>query len=1189
MPRKSSPKKKTPGKKKSAVTRPDFLEGEFSLPKSEERVLTFWRERQIFEKSVAKNTPKKQGAAPKNFIFYEGPPYANGRPALHHILARVVKDIILRYKTMRGYCVPRRAGWDTHGLPVEMAAEKALGFRSKKDIEAYGVEKFNEKAKEQVWIHKDEWEHLTERIGYWLDLENAYVTYAPEYIETIWWTLAEINRRKLLYKGHKVVPWCTRCGTALSTHELAQGYKVVQDNSVYIKFRLKPNQRIGNFTTDDKTYILSWTTTPWTLPGNVALAVGNKIEYVLTKENGENFILAKKREAVLGKGAILVDKEFLGEDLVGLEYEPLFDVKPLQTEKSYKIYPADFVTTTDGTGVVHTAVMYGEDDYALGKKIGLPEYHTVTEEGKFTDEVPDVAGRYVKSNETEEKIFEHLKRSGNFLRAEKYEHEYPHCWRCGTPLLYYARTSWFIAMSTLRTELLRRNKNIHWMPEYIRDGRFGEWLRETKDWNLSRERYWGAPLPIWECKKCDHRAVIGSLDELDRLGGGSKNRYWVMRHGEAESNMFDIIDSGQRKNLHLTPRGRKQALASITKFKRELAKKKIKLDMIVASDVTRTHETEEIDVSVFAHEKVLFDKRLEEIHLGPTLTGNHDEKYAKDFPTYRSRFETRPPDGESLRDVRTRVWDFLKECEKNYEGKNILIVTHEYPSWMLATVGEAWSEKRSIVEKEKRGRDFIGFAEIRPLTVKMVPRNESGEVDLHRPYVDDVALPCEKCGGILRRIPEVADVWYDSGAMPFAQMHFPFDQKLNITKADYIAEGMDQLRGWFYTLIAISTALGYPAPYRNVITFGLLNDKFGNKMSKSKGNVIEPFAVIDKYGTDAVRWYFYTGTPFGEPKNFDEDEVGKVLRKTHLIVYNSFLFWKTYADKNLKSKILNSRSANVLDRWILARLNELVDSVTKKLDHYEVREAALEIDKFVDDLSRWYIRRSRKRLQSSENRKDHAAASLMLQEVLLSLVQLMAPFTPFFSEMLYGAVGGEKESVHLDQWPKAERRSGDGKLIAGMKIARDLAALGLAKRAEAGIKVRQPLASMTIGTKLAKELEKILAEEVNVKKITVDQKLKEAVRLDVTITPELRAEGVRRDIARMVQELRQKAELQPKDRIAIFAVLPEEATNALRAEEKTFIADIGAKNISYSRSEKFDAEESGTWDGQDIWIGIKKL
>jgi len=751
-------------------------------------------------------------------------------------------------------------------------------------------------------------------------------------------------------------------------------------------------------------------------------------------------------------------------------------------------------------------------------------------------------------------------------------------------------------MSKLRKRLIASNETINWTPEHIREGRFGEWLREVKDWNFSRERYWGTPLPIWECRGCGHTAVVDSVDALSKYAGGAKNNYWVMRHGEAESNIFNIIDSGERKYLHLTPRGRKQVAASIGKFKKELAKKKMKLDIIVASDVTRTHETEKIDASVFAGEKVLLDKRLEEIHLGPTLSGNHDEKYAKDFPTYESRFESRPPGGESLRDVRARVWDFLKECEEKYDGKNILIVTHEYPTWMLFATGEAWSEKRAVAEKEKRGRDFFGFAEVRKLVVKTVSRNDGGEVDLHKPYIDHVTLPCEKCGTMMRRVPEVADVWYDSGAMPFAQAHWPFEGgNASGTKkqkppadfpADYISEAVDQTRGWFYTLLAVATLLGYGAPYKNVTCLGHINDKHGQKMSKSKGNVVDPWVTMATYGVDAVRWYFYTATPPGEPKNFDEAELGKVLRKVHLIVYNSFIFWKTYADQ--KAKTGSGKPKNILDQWILARSHELTDAVTKGLERYDIRGAGLEIEAFIDDLSRWYIRRSRRRLQRPEDKKDYEAASATLGSALLVLIKLMAPLTPFFSEALYAPLGGDKESVHLDEWPKVNKKAIDKKLIVGMKAVRDLSALGLAKRAEIGIKVRQPLASMTIGVVLAKDLEKILADEVNVKKIIVDKKMKDGVALDAVITPELRAEGARRDIARMAQELRQKAGLQPKDRIAIFVVLPDEAANALRAGEKIFMADIGAKSISYARSEKFDAEESGKWEGQEIWMGIKK-
>jgi isoleucyl-tRNA synthetase len=1171
----------------------NFLDGDFNLPKLEEKVLAFWNAEHIFEKSVAR-------AAKKKFIFYEGPPYANGKPGIHHVLSRVVKDVILRYKTMQGYSVPRRAGWDTHGLPVEMAAEKALGLKSKKDIEKYGIKLFNEKAKEQVWLYKDEWEKLTNRIGYWLDLKNAYITYEPEYIETIWWTLAEISKRKLLYKGHKVVPWCTRCGTALSSHELAQGYKETVDTSVYVKFKLNPGQKFGAYSAGESAYILSWTTTPWTLPGNVALAVGEKISYTALRMKGgsELYILASDLvKSVLKEQIVeIVHNDIKGSDLVGLEYEPLFDVAPLKSPVSYKVYPADFVTTTDGTGVVHTAVMYGEDDYALGKRIGLPEKHTVDEEGKFKADVRELAGDYVKAKETEEKIFTYLEKRGFLLRTETYTHEYPYCWRCGTAILYYARTSWFIGMSGLRKELMARNKTVNWMPEHVKQGRFGEWIKEAKDWNLSRERYWGAPLPIWECAACGHTDVVGSLDALDRLAGGSKNNYWIMRHGEAESNLFNIIDSGQRKNLHLTPRGKKQAEHAAKQFKKALDKRGEKIDVMISSDIVRTRETAAI-MGAALGVKPIFDSGIEEIHLGPTLTGNQDKKYSEMFPTYKSRFTTRPVGGESLVDLRVRMWEFMKKCEANYRGKNILIVTHEYPAWMLSQVAEGWSERRAVAEKESHGRDFITFAEVRKLAVKTIPRNDTGEVDLHRPFADVIDVPCPQCkAGTMKRVREVADVWYDSGAMPYAQAHYPFEGKTNTKTlsgleypADYIAEGMDQTRGWFYTLLAIATALGYKAPYKNVVVLGLINDKFGQKMSKSKGNIVEPFSMIDAHGVDAVRWYFYTSAPLGEPKNFDDREVAKAFRRVHLIVYNSLIFWKTYADQ--KATAVNAK--NALDAWILARLNEATASVTKNLDAYEIREAALEIEALVDDLSRWYIRRSRRRLQRPESVADYKAASATLRYILLSLVKLMAPFTPFFSEILYAELGGTHESVHLDAWPAADKKVNKN-IILGMKAVRDLAAQGLAKRAEAGIKVRQPLTAFRIKDRILKShapLLAILADEVNVKKVlfVTPGAMQGDGELDTTITPELREEGLVREVIRMVQGLRQDADLEPKDRIAVMLELGKAASDAIQKNEALFKEEVGAQALAYKKSDKFTAEQATKLDGQEVWVGIRRV
>ncbi|HEY5221174.1 MAG TPA: class I tRNA ligase family protein [Candidatus Paceibacterota bacterium] len=1160
---------------------PAFLdEGDFKLPELEEKVLAFWDNHHIFEKSLE----KKAGA--KKFVFYEGPPYANGKPAIHHVISRVVKDVILRYKTMQGYEVPRRAGWDTHGLPVEIATEKALGLKSKKDIEELGVKRFNEEAMKQVWIYMDEWERMTRRIGYWLDFKNAYITYDPEYIESLWWTLSQISKRKLLYKGFKVVPWCTRDGTSLSSHELAQGYKEVSDTSVYVKFRVKPGQKIGDHTVkpDDKIYILSWTTTPWTLPGNVALAVGNDISYEAFESGDEYFIAATERLGDLGFTDIKKTNKLTGSQLIGLEYEPLFDIPSLTSPTSYKVYPADFVTTTDGTGVVHTAVMYGEEDYALGKKVGLPEYHTVDEAGKFVKEVRGLAGQYVKSKETEDHIFKHLEENGNLLRTESYVHEYPFCWRCGTAILYYARSSWFIEMSKLRGELLKNNETVNWMPKHVKDGRFGEWLREVKDWNLSRERYWGAPLPIWECKSCGHTEVVGSLDELDRLAGGSKNNYWAMRHGESENLTRGIVDSGDQ-HCKLTARGKEEVQETATLIKAK------KIDMIFASDLDRTKESAEIVAKALGIEKVVFDKRLHEIDLG-SLSGKQRDEYRKLFPTQLERFMGKPDDhSESLRDVRTRAWSFLKEMEEAYQGKNILIVSHEDTIWMMAQIANGWSERVTAEKKSENNNMFMNPAELLALDLKIIPRNDTGAADLHRPFADDILAQCPKCKAEMRRVPEVADVWYDSGAMPYAQAHYPFSvPKANVATlsgldypADYISEAMDQTRGWFYTLMAIATALGHESPYKNVIALGLINDKFGQKMSKSKGNVVEPFAVIDKHGVDALRWYFFTGSPLGEPKNFDEGEVAKAMRRVHLIVYNSFVFWKTYADQHAK---LSGADMNILDKWIIARLDQTSEGVTKKLDAYEIREAALEIESLVDDLSRWYIRRSRRRLQRPESAADHATTSATLGHVLLSLITIMAPFTPFFSELFYVPLGGTKGSVHLDEWPRAGAKI-DQKLLDQMTAAREFAAAGLAVRAEKGIKVRQPLASMTVGVLLDAPLAAIVAEEVNVKEILFVDK-KEGVELDIEITPALREEGLLRDVGRMFQELRQKAGLEPKDRIIAMMELPEKMMQVIDKNKASFLADIGATAVEFGRSEKFIAEEITKLEGQDVWVAIRK-
>ncbi|MBI4095170.1 MAG: class I tRNA ligase family protein [Candidatus Liptonbacteria bacterium] len=1254
--------------------------GAFHLPKEEEQILKFWKTHRIFEKTIA----LRQAQGKKHFVFFEGPPTANGRPGIHHVLARSFKDIILRYKTMRGFFVPRRGGWDTHGLPVEIEVEKALGLTSKKDIEKYGIAEFNQKCRESVWKYKDEWEKLTERMGFWLDLKNPYVTYETSYIETLWWTIKEFWKKKLLYEGHKVVPWCTRCGTALSSHELAQGYEEATDQSVYVKFKLRSQSANRKARIAPNTYVLSWTTTPWTLPGNVALAVGRNIRYMsvtvqsidvpnLPLKEGETYIFAATDDAdkrilgvearhpqgnqsvadivmagkVIGKFTNI--KDFKGSDLAGLSYEPLFDVKSLRNKNSHKIYAADFVTTDEGTGVVHTAVMYGEDDYQLGVNNDLPQRHTVSEEGKFTKDVLGLSGLAVKDKKTEEKIFSYLKKRDLLFATQPYTHEYPFCWRCGTPLIYYARKSWFVAMSKLRGKLLKENKKINWVPLHLREGRFGEWLRDVKDWNFSRERYWGTPLPIWRCGTCAATEVIGGVEELRTRAGKAKNEYWVLRHGESEIQLLKLIDSGQ-KQYHLTTIGRDQVKQTAERLK------KAGIEVLISSDILRTKETAEIAAGVLGIKKVIFDPRLHEIHLGK-LSGCRSEEYGALYPTLEMRFEKRPEGGESLRDLRARAWKLLSELERTHKGKRILLVSHEYPIWMLFHAGEGWDERETILRKGNAGepgKDFVRVGEARKLELKVLPRNESGLVDLHRPFIDECGFPCGKCRGEMRRVTELADAWFDSGAMPFAQAHWPFAQHPtshiqrptlpNEYPADYITEAMDQTRGWFYTLLAVATALGRERPYKNVISLGLLHDMHGKKMSKSKGNVVDPWRMMEKYGVDAVRWYFYTVKPAGEPMNFEEADVLKAYRRFHLLLYNSLVFYKTYGKafdvgrekldvRSKTSNIQHPTSNNILDKWILARLEETKKKTTDSLESYDVRGAALALEALVDDLSRWYIRRSRRRFQperqgagkNMDKGKDFNDASVTLGHVLHELTLLISPFTPFFAEFLYGELKGNVKtalSPHLADWPilrKGQRANGKA-LIAAMEEVRRIASVALAKRAEAGIKVRQPLAALRVaanskwparlapaslrvaegksgrsqreaGRQMAnrKELLEILADEVNVKEIKFDRNTKEDVALDTAITLELKREGMVREMVRMVQDLRQDAGLKPRDKIEIYFALPSHVQSILQGAEQAFLHEVGARTIYYKKTDKFDAELDSKLDGVPIWVAVKKI
>jgi isoleucyl-tRNA synthetase len=1102
----------------------------------EEEVLKFWKENGIFEKSLEKESPHG------DYIFYEGPPTANGKPGIHHLEARAFKDAIPRYKTMRGYHVARKGGWDTHGLPVELQVEKKLGLNSKKAIEEYGIAKFNHECKESVWEYTDLWSKFTDRIGYWVDQENAYVTYHNDYIESVWNVIKEANKKELLYKDYKVVPWCPRCGTTLSTHEIAQGYMDVKDLSLTAKFHLKPGQKYGEGKeTKDTAYILAWTTTPWTLPGNVALAVGKKISYTALRIEGvpELYILASARvESVFKDQKIeIVHDDIKGSDLVGLEYEPLYpylqktisDTEKPKLEKAFKVYPADFVTTEDGTGVVHTAVMYGVDDFNLGNEIGLPKHHMVGLDGKFLPGADFLEGRFVRDEDVAVDIIKDLAHRGLLFKKEKYEHSYPHCWRCKTALIYYARDSWYLGMSSLRDQLVKENEGINWEPSYIKEGRFGEWLKDIKDWAISRERYWGTPLPVWFCADCKKREVLGSIKDIKDRTKKSGNKYFLMRHGEADSNVREIVSSSFNADIHLTEKGKEQVKEAIKEIK------KLGIDYIFTSPIIRAQETTKIiSDSLGGSIPVITDNRICEYNVGD-FDGKSEIELIKSFTSKLEKFTVPAKGGESFNDVKKRAAEFLEEMESKYKNKNILIVSHGDLTWMMEALNEGMTSKEAIEYSDKEDK-YLKNAEIRELNYAPIPHNEVYELDLHKPYIDDVELVCE-CGGKLERTKEVMDVWLDSGAMPFAQSHYPFEGKDIQYPADFICEAIDQTRGWFYTLHAVGIIMGRGKAYKNVICLGHLLDAKGKKMSKSLGNVIDPWVMIDKYGVDTVRLWMYSVNQPGESKNFDEKTVSELHSKVFNLLYNVLAFYELYRDTEIEN-VENKKSENILDKWIITRLHELTENTTKQLDDYKLLEPTRSIREFIDDLSTWYLRRSRERIKNGD-----VEAKQTLYYVLKTLVKLMAPFAPFASEDIWQKLKNKEdvESVHLAEWPTEKHLfkifnlfEKNNKVIEEMKQVREIVTLGLQARQEAGIPVRQPLVDITLKSyDLDKEYTKIIKEELNIKMVIIDNSMTEEVKINTLITEELKQEGQYRELIRAIQDIRKKNGLNPNDVITL--------------------------------------------------------
>lgn len=1116
----------------------------------EEEILAFWNEHKIFEKSLDKESPKG------NFVFYDGPPFATGLPHFGHVLPTTLKDVVPRYKTMQGYHVPRKWGWDCHGLPVENLIEKELGLKNKKDIEEYGIEKFNAAARDSVLRYADVWKEIIPRLGRWADMQNDYRTMDWTYTDSVWWSFKTLFDKGLVYEGFKAMQICPRCGTSLSNFEVNQGYKDITDISVYAKFELVD---------EPGTFVVAWTTTPWTLPGNVALAINPEVEYVKVKKENILYVIAKDLvEKVMKEGFEIVET-VKTSDLIGKSYKPLFDYyqntqlknsegKVLTEKTGWKIYGADFVTTTDGTGVVHIASAFGEDDLKLGQKENLPFVQHVDFEGKFKKEVTDFAGTQVKPIEDPQKadieIIKNLAHRGLLFAKEKFIHSYPHCWRCDTPLLNYATSSWFVKVTNIKDSLVSENKKVQWIPENIGEGRFGKWLENARDWAISRSRYWGAPLPVWRCAACEKITIIGNVEELKKKT--KRNNYFVMRHGEGEHNVKNILSSKFDTLHHLTDMGIEQVTLTAQALKEK------NIDVIYSSPLVRTRETAEIVTEQIGFkDKVIIDERLKEHDFG-AFEGHDVEEYHSFFSTFKEQLEKRVPDGENVQEVHQRIGEFMYEIDAKYEGKNILIVTHDGPASMCFAVSEGANDKR-IIEMWGMDSDFLSVGHMHDLTFGALPHNNKFEVDLHRPFIDDVYFKCE-CSGEMKRVPEVFDTWYDSGSMPFAQNHYVGGEKEPMNfPADFIAEGQDQTRGWFYSLLVLGTALFGKSPYKSVVVNGVILAEDGQKMSKRLKNYPDLMDTVNAFSADAIRYSLMSSPSVkAEDVAFSTKSVDEVTKKVLNRLQNVVSFYEMYAGDELGTR----ESGNVLDRWILARLDWLAKEMTEALDRYELDKASRPIADFVDDLSTWYLRRSRDRFKGDDEKDKHAALSTT-RFVLQELSKLLAPFMPFIAEDIYLKVKGSngKQSVHLDSWP--EVREVNAEILGEMAEVRKIVSLGLEARMKATIKVRQPLTSLKVHKEFSKELSDLIKDEVNVKEVVSGSAHEDQVELDTNITPELKEEGQMRELLRAIQELRKESGLNVEDKAVLSVETDGVGQSLVKKFEKEISKPAGLTAIAF--------------------------
>lgn len=1100
-----------------------------SVDEKEKIVQVFWQENNIFEKTVETpaGLPAQAGEKPKgDFSFYDGPPFATGLPHFGHILAGTIKDAIPRFQTMNGKSVRRKWGWDCHGLPIENLIEKKLNLNSKQDIVDYGIDKFNKEAHESVLTYENEWREIVPRLGRFVDMNHNYKTMDATYTESVWWAWKELYDKGLAYEGSKLMHVCPRCETTLAQSEVGMNYEDVTDISVTAKFELvdEPN-----------TFVLAWTTTPWTLPGNVALAINKDIDYVKVFAENNFYIVAKERVVqVLKDKEYKITEEFKGEKLVGKSYKPVFnyflDKEIENKENIYKIWPAEFVTTDTGTGVVHIAPAFGEDDMNLAKENNLPIIKHVKMNGEFTNDVTDFTGMKVKkvgdTQSADIEVIKWLAHNGKLFAKEKLIHSYPLCWRCKTPLLNYATSSWFIDVPQMKEKLISENQKINFVPGHIRDGRFGKWLEGAREWAVSRSRYWGAPLPVFKCKDCDAVKVIGSLKELSEAKK-SNNKYFVIRHGESQSNVNRVIDSAMDPKNSLTEKGKEQAMLAGQMCHAD------KIDLIIASPFLRTKETAEL-VNKTCGAELLFDDRLKEINVG-NFDGMDVGEYHTEHHSKIDSFDEKIGEGESYRDVMNRVMSCVSECEIKYKGKNILFVTHGLPVWLMISSASLKTDEEMIAYmRSKEDSEMTPLnATLISFDLKIVPRNLDGQINLHRPNIDDFKFPCT-CGGEMKIIGDVFDCWFESGSMPFASVHYPFENKdffvKNIT-ADFIAEGLDQTRGWFYSMLNLGVGLFGKTTYKNVIVNGMVMAGDGKKMSKSEKNYTDPMILVEKYGADALR-YSLLSSPLvkGEIVSFSDDNVDEVYKKIISRLENVLQLFAMNKIDNLEAK---NTSKNILDIWIISRLNEGINEASRGYENYELDVAVRWVEQFADDLSVWFVRRSRERLKGDEGVESQKEALQTLAYVFLEFSKAVAPVMPFIAERIYKEALGKSESVHLEKWSKGGEIN--SQIISDMKTVRDIVSLGLMLRTESKINVKQPLQSVTVKKEIDEKYFDLIKDELNVKEVKINKDQEEEVVLDLNISDELRKEGDVRKLMRAIQDMRKEKGLTPSDFVKLIA------------------------------------------------------